>query len=137
MPLLMLFIFVATEIWILVELVNRLGPGPVFGWIFLTGLFGLWTIKHTGLQALRRVQMATAQGELPSASPLADLMKLVGGLMFFLPGILSDLIGATLVLGGSLRQRLAGRIQTGIAKARPDLRRPVILEGEYKAQNDD
>ena len=51
--------------------------------------------------------------------------------------LISDVIGATLVLGGSLRERLAGRLQSGIAKARPDLRRPVILEGEYKAQNDD
>ena len=137
MPLLMLFVFVATEIWLLVELVNRFGAGPIFGWIFLTGLLGVWTIKHTGLNALRKVQIAAAQGELPSASPLADLMKLVGGLMFLLPGVISDVIGATLVLGGSLRERLAGRLQSGIAKARPDLRRPVILEGEYKAQNDD
>ena len=137
MPLLMLFIFVATEIWLLVELINRFGAAPMFAWMFLTGLFGIWTIRQTGLQALRKVQRAAAQGELPSASPLADLMKLVGGLMFFLPGILSDVIGATLVLGGSLRERLAGRLQSGIAKARPDLRRPVILEGEYKAQNDD
>lgn len=137
MPLLMLFVFVATEIWLLVELVNRFGAGPIFGWIFLTGLFGVWTIKHTGLNALRKVQIAASQGELPSASPLADLMKLVGGLMFLLPGVISDVIGATLVLGGSLRERLAGRLQSGIAKARPDLRRPVILEGEYKAQNDD
>lgn len=104
---------------------------------FLTGLLGVWTIKHTGLNALRKVQIAAAQGELPQASPLADLMKLVGGLMFLLPGVISDVIGATLVLGGSLRERLAGRLQSGIAKARPDLRRPVILEGEYKAQNDD
>ena len=131
MPLLMLFIFVATEIWLLVELINRFGAAPMFAWMFLTGLFGIWTIRQTGLQALRKVQLAAAQGELPSASPLADLMKLVGGLMFFLPGILSD------VMGGSLRERLAGRLQSGIAKARPDLRRPVILEGEYKAQNDD
>ncbi|WP_029890916.1 FxsA family protein [Polycyclovorans algicola] len=137
MPLLMLFVFVATEIWLLVELVNRFGAGPIFGWIFLTGLLGVWTIKHTGLNALRKVQIAAAQGELPQASPLADLMKLVGGLMFLLPGVISDVIGATLVLGGSLRERLAGRLQSGIAKARPDLRRPVILEGEYKAQNDD
>lgn len=137
MPLLMLFVFVATEIWLLVELVNRFGAGPIFGWIFLTGLLGVWTIKHTGLNALRKVQIAAAQGELPQALPLADLMKLVGGLMFLLPGVISDVIGATLVLGGSLRERLAGRLQSGIAKARPDLRRPVILEGEYKAQNDD
>lgn len=34
MPLLMLFVFVATEIWLLVELVNRFGAGPIFGWIF-------------------------------------------------------------------------------------------------------
>jgi len=51
-----------------------------------------------------------------------------------LPGFLSDLVGLSLLLFG-LRKRLAMRLGEGMAKARPDLKQPVTLEGQYRRKS--
>lgn len=132
MPLLVLFLVIGLEIWGLLQLIERIGAVPVLAWVVLTAVGGLWLIRRTGLHAVRRIQIATQRGFLPPADVLSDLLVLLAGLLLLTPGLLFDLIGISLIAGQGLRQRLAGRIQSGIARARPELRSPVILEGEYR-----
>jgi len=92
---------------------------------------GTLVIRRHGFRTLRAVQEATTRGELPTAALLQGLLGFVAGLMLILPGLLSDVL-ALLLLAPALRRRIAQAIDRRIAQARPDLRQPVVIEGEYR-----
>jgi len=92
---------------------------------------GMLVIRRHGFRTLQAVQQATARGELPTAALLQGLLGFVAGLMLILPGLLSDVL-ALLLLAPALRRRIAQAIDRRIAQARPDLRQPVVIEGEYR-----
>lgn len=136
MPILILFCFIAGEIWLLLTLIERFGAVLVLAWVILSGVLGIWLIRRTGLKVVRRIQMSAAQGELPAAPMLADLLLLIAGLLFLMPGIVFDLVAVSVLASAGLRGRLATKLQAGMAQARPDLRTPVLLEGEYREITD-
>lgn len=131
MPFLLLIVWVVLEAWIVVRLVERFGPLPVLAWLALAFIAGLFVIRQQGLRAVREIQASAMRGELPAQPLLEGAVALIGGLLLILPGLLSDVFGITLLFA-TLRRRLARRVRDGIAKARPDLKQPVTLEGEYE-----
>ncbi len=131
MPLLLMLGFIALEAWIVTQAVHRFGGGWVLAALLATAVGGVLLIQRQGLRTIREVQMSTARGELPTVALLEGMVALMAGLLLIVPGFVSDLIGLSLLLVG-LRKRLATRIGDGMAKARPDLKQPVTLEGEYQ-----
>lgn len=131
MPLLLLVGWIVLESWLVVRAVDLVGGLPVTLWLLAAAAAGVLLIRQQGLRCVREMQLATARGELPTLPLLEGLVVLVAGLLLIVPGFLTDAVGASLLLLG-LRKRLAVRLGDGIAKARPDLRQPVTLEGEYR-----
>ena len=136
MPLLILLLLLVCEISLLVSLVDAIGVIPTVLWILFSGVLGLWLIRRTGLSVMRRMQEATARGELPTTDLLGDMLLLLAGVLFLLPGVLLDLFAFGVLALGGLRFWLAGKVQQRMHRAQPQVRMPVTLEGEYRRRDD-
>jgi len=116
--LLLLFVVVP-----LVELALLFKIGSVVGWewtfllVLLTGAIGSWLARREGLRCWGRVQQKLQAGELPG-DPLIDaVMILVAGVLLVTPGVLTDLLGFSLLLPAFrqvIKRRLQARFQTQV-----------------------
>lgn len=131
MRLILPLAWIFLEVLLLQRLAEARGGWAVPLVLIAAAVGGMLVIRRHGLRALREVQQATARGELPTAALLQGLLGFVAGLLLMLPGLLSDLL-ALLLLAPALRRRLAQALDRRLARARPDLRQPVVLEGEYR-----
>lgn len=138
MPALFLMMaFIGIETWGIVKVVHKFGPGFTLAWLGLAMLAGAWLIKQGGITAFRRIQAALNRNELPTADIFAGIVLAFAGLLFILPGIVTDVIGMSLLLGGAaMRKRLGERLSEQMGAARPDLKKPVTLEGEFQRKSD-
>lgn len=102
--LLLLFITVP-----LVELVLLLYLAEVTDWKFalglviVTGIAGSLLAKSQGLRAYRRIQQELAEGRVPGEALIDALMIFVAGALLLAPGILTDLVGLTLLIPAGRR----------------------------------
>ena len=132
MPLIIVvLLWIAGEAWLLARLSERIGGAWVVALLALGVVAGVVLIRHQGMRVIRELRTSVGRGELPAATMIEGVLVLFAGLLLILPGLLSDLIALSLLFLG-LRRRLALRIGEGLAKARPDLRQPVTLEGQFR-----
>lgn len=134
MPFLIMAVWIALEAWLVTQAVERIGGWPVAAWITGAAVVGVLVIRQQGLRTFRELQASVARGELPTRLVFEGLIVLIAGILLIMPGFLSDVVGLSLLLFG-LRKRLAVRLSEGMAKARPDLKQPVTLEGEYRRKS--
>ena len=117
------FLYPFAEIYVCISFVEAYGFWNALLLTMASGLLGLIIMMSQGRSALFSVQQDLAQGKDPSNRLLNQLLILLGGLLIFLPGIISDVVGLLLVLPGTrhlmlllfkstlLRQMSKGRIQ--------------------------
>ncbi|MCK4744171.1 MAG: FxsA family protein [Sulfuriflexus sp.] len=127
----------------LVEIYFLISVGQVIGTIWtvflvvFTAVLGAALLRSQGLSTLRRVQEASARGEIPALEMIEGLMLLVGGALLLTPGFFTDAIGFICLIT-PLRQtvirywikRYGSSIQ-GQSRHNPDSKGPQTLEGEY------
>lgn len=67
------------------------------GWTILAALFtsaiGLWLFGREGLRSLRAVRTAASDGKPPGPTAVDAALVALGGLLVFIPGFVSDLVG--------------------------------------------
>ena len=104
----------------LVELLLLWQIGQWIGWqwtlvlVFATGILGAWLARHEGLRCWGRLQSELRAGRLPGDPLLDALMILVAGAFLITPGVLTDLLGFSLLtplFRRPLRRWLKARIQ--------------------------
>lgn len=110
----LIFIFVAVpllELVILLRIGQWIGLMPTVALVVTTGVVGAALARQQGVRAFLAVQRELAAGRLPGRSLLDGLSILVGGAFLLTPGVLTDLLGFSLLIPGSRRwlQRLARR----------------------------
>lgn len=110
----LIFIFVAVpllELVILLRIGQWIGLGPTVALVVTTGVVGASLARQQGVRAFLAVQQELAAGRLPRRSLLDGLSILVGGAFLLTPGVLTDLLGFSLLIPASRRwlQRLARR----------------------------
>jgi UPF0716 protein FxsA len=97
--LLILFVVVpVVELWVMVQVAGVIGALPTVLAVVATSLAGLWLMKVEGLGVLRRMQRQLDAGELPADEVVDGVLILAGGLLMFLPGFVSGLLGLALLL---------------------------------------
>ena len=128
--LILLLLWTAAEIALMVRVSHWLGGSGLLIWIIAAGLIGGTLIRRQGLRTLQAVRASTARGELPAQTLIEALIVLIAGLLLILPGLISDGLALSLLIGP--RRWVARRLGAGIAQARPDLQQPVTLEGEFQ-----
>jgi len=136
MPFIILIVFVGLETWGILRLMERLGGAFVGFWLLGAAIAGLWLITHGGLNAIARVRVSVSCGELPAAEIFQGLLSAFAGLLLLLPGFITDLLAVSLLISGrGIKQRLGERLSASVAQARPDLKKPVTLDGEYRRKS--
>lgn len=122
--LILLFVTVPLlELALLLQVGQWIGLGPTVALVVATGFAGAALARQQGLRAFLAVQQELAAGGLPGRSLLDGLSILVGGALLLTPGILTDVLGFSLIvppsrrwLQGIVRRRLERRIQEGAVR---------------------
>lgn len=133
MPFIILLVFVGLETWGILRMMERVGGAYVGLWLLAAMVIGGWLIVNGGLTAIARIRLAVARGELPAAEIFSGLITAFAGLLLILPGFITDLIAVSLLISGAgVKKRLGERLSATVAQARPDLKQPVTLDGEFR-----
>jgi len=136
--MLLLFLSIPlVEIYFLIQVGEVIGALPTVFMVVFTAVLGGILLRIQGLSTLKRVQQASARGEVPALEMLEGMMLMIGGVLLLTPGFFTDTIGF-LCLIPPLRQalirywikRYGSRIQ-GQAGQNTHSQGPKTLDGEY------
>lgn len=96
-----LLLFVAMpfiELYLLIEIGQRIGLWPTFGIVLATGLLGGMLARWQGLRALQDVVGAVREGRAPTAELGAGALFLVGAALLLTPGVITDAFGFAMMV---------------------------------------
>jgi UPF0716 protein FxsA len=100
----MLFLFLLfpfVELYVFYKFIQVYSFVDALFLIFLSGLLGVLIMKMQGRATLQLFQRDIVQGQLPANQILHRALVVVGGLLLFVPGIVSDFLGLLCILPGS------------------------------------
>jgi len=96
--LFLLFIAVPiVELVVLIQLGRLIGLWPTLGIIVVTGMLGAMLASREGLRAWHALQAELAQGRVPGRPILDGLSIFAGGALLLTPGLITDVLGFTLL----------------------------------------
>ncbi len=124
--LFLLFTITTTvELFLLLEMSQRMGVRATLLLILITGITGAWLSKREGLRTLARVRSELAQGKVPGDALVDGLCILIAGAFLLTPGLLTDASGFLLLMPwfrrpikAALRSRFEAVKQEGMAAGR-------------------
>jgi len=136
--LLLLFLTIPlVEIYLLITVGEVIGAIPTVFMVVFTAVVGAMLLRAQGLSTLRRVQEASARGEIPALEMIEGLMLLVGGALLLTPGFFTDAIGFICLISPLRRAVIRYWIKRygSSIRGRPgqdsSSKGPQTLEGEY------
>jgi UPF0716 protein FxsA len=103
---------VVAEAAVLVLATRWLGGWVVFWLVLATSLLGGWVVRNEGVRAWTALSEAVQAGRMPEHDVTASRYAIVGGFLMILPGFVTDLIGAALVV--PLTRSAARRLLSGL-----------------------
>lgn len=118
MWILLVFVLPLLELFLLSHVGARLGGVATFALIVGTAVFGAWLARREGFGVLRGIQEDLAHGRTPEGRLLEGVAVVVGGLLLFIPGVLTDIVGFLLIAPGP-RQWLVPILLLGLAGVSP------------------
>jgi len=130
MPFVLLYVLV--EIVALVAVASWIGVGWTLLVLVAGSLLGLWLARREGVRAARALASAVQSRRMAHPELTDGLLVAVGGLLLFLPGLVTDVAGLLLVLPPTralARRRLvraAERRTPGLRTARIRAAGPVV-----------
>lgn len=86
------------ELALLVELGGVVGLLPTVLLVVTTGILGAALARREGLRVLTAVRSELADGRVPGGALMHGLSVLVGGALLLTPGLLTDLVGFSLLI---------------------------------------
>ncbi|MDM5299055.1 FxsA family protein [Bacillus pumilus] len=96
--LLLLILFPAVEISLFLLSSKMIGILPTMLLIVLTSALGAYFARRQGIEAFQKVQRDLQYGNMPGTTIIDGFCILAGGLLLLIPGFLSDVIGALLLI---------------------------------------
>jgi UPF0716 protein FxsA len=111
------FVVVALLLLPLAELAVMIWVGQVLGvWetialLLMVSVLGAWIVKRQGAGAWRRIRDELGIGRVPTAALVDGALILTAGVLFLIPGFLTDVLAILLLLPPSraLARRWTGR----------------------------
>jgi UPF0716 protein FxsA len=108
------------ELGLLVEIGRWLGLLPTLALVLTTGAVGAALARRQGVRVWLDIQRELREGRMPVGGMLDGFMILIGGVLLLTPGLLTDLMGLSLLLPATrrfykdrLRRRLERMMQSG------------------------
>lgn len=105
------------ELVLLIELGQLVGLLPTLALVVFTGVTGAWLARAEGVRVFFQFQRELASGRLPGQAMLDGVSVLIGGAFLLTPGVLTDVVGFSLLLPVTRRWIQRGvrrRIEHGI-----------------------
>lgn len=96
------------DIYLLIELSNRIGIVETVGIVLFTGIVGAAVVRREGRGLLRKIGSSVTAREI-SRNILEGLLLALGGLLLVSPGLVTDFLGLLFVLRPS-RERIMVRL---------------------------
>lgn len=127
--LLMILLYPFLEVASLVYMADKLGGGFVLGWVVISALIGILMLRNQKIGALLTLGAVFNQREgLSLYALLWPLRFLLAGVLFVIPGVISDVLAVLLLLP------LSGpKLRMPNAAVAP---RDGSIEGEYTRVDD-
>ncbi len=119
------------EIGVFIKVGAAIGTLPVLALTVLTAIVGLALVRAQGLETLRRAHDEIEAGVPPVRELVEGALLVVAGLCLLVPGFVTDLCGAILLVP-PLRARLAAEVIRRTAVAAPT----VVVDAEYWPDDD-
>ncbi|MTI69690.1 MAG: FxsA family protein [Firmicutes bacterium] len=89
------------ELYILFQLADVTSPLTTVGLVLITGIAGAYLAKSEGRLILSKIKLELNSGRVPGNQLLNGLCVLIGGALLLTPGIITDILGFTLVIPGT------------------------------------
>jgi UPF0716 protein FxsA len=123
------------EIILFIAVAMQLGLAGTLVELALTAFVGLTILRHGGFKTIRKVQAAVMRGEQTQPVALDGAVLLFAGLLLVIPGFLTDLVGALLLIPVARRLfvRLVGVFAlNGHFRVTPAAARSAVIDGDYR-----
>ncbi|MBE2894889.1 FxsA family protein [Spirabiliibacterium falconis] len=151
MPFLIFFsiiaLYIYLELTLLVAIGSAIGVIPLLLLLIASSLLGLFLIRMRGWYTMMKLQQQLRAGEIPSRSLFQGAIWITAGVLFFIPGFVSDILAILLLLPTTslwlehwLIKRVKGfRIvqRFGQFQQRADDNNDTVFEAEYAKKADD
>lgn len=86
------------ELALLIKLGNLIGLWPTILIVIATGVLGAALARSQGTRTVGAIRAELAQGRAPTESLINGLLILAGGVVLLTPGLLTDLLGFSLLI---------------------------------------
>jgi len=97
--LLLLFTLIPLiELSLLIKLGQHIGLGATLTIVILTGILGAYLAREQGFLTISKIRYEIQNGKLPADSLLDAVLILAGGLLLVTPGLITDMIGFTILI---------------------------------------
>ena len=81
------------EIYLLLEVGDRIGLFPTIGLVVFTAVVGVWLLRVQGFATLARAQASLSRGEVPASTMIEGVMLFIAGALLLTPGFFTDAVG--------------------------------------------
>jgi UPF0716 protein FxsA len=98
MALLLLILWPVAEVYVAIKVADWIGLLPMLLLLVAGWPLGLWALRSQGRVAWRRLGDAVGAGRAPGREVLNGALVLLGGLLMLVPGFITDVLGAVLLL---------------------------------------
>jgi UPF0716 protein FxsA len=96
--LLLLVLWPVAELFVAVKVADAIGVLLTIVLLLASWPIGSWLLRSAGRHAWQRLSAAVAAGEPPGRPVIDGALRLIGGVLFIVPGFITDVIGAALLL---------------------------------------
>jgi UPF0716 protein FxsA len=121
--LLILLAFPALEIWLIIDLTAQYGWWFI-SYLLLVTILGLRLIKEEKQLFAGRLMQTLAQSASPGSAVFGSVKNLIAGVLFVIPGVITDAIAVILLLILSTPSPSKAAFKQGAAN-------DDVIEGEY------
>jgi len=108
----------ALELYVLIQIGERIGGLATLVMLFATGILGAALARAEGLRVLRTWQSSLAAGTVPPDGVISGALVLLGGVLLISPGVLTDVAGLLLlvpVVRRPIARYVASRLERAVA----------------------
>jgi UPF0716 protein FxsA len=96
--LLLLVVWPIAELFVAIKVAEAIGVLLTIVLLIASWPVGSWLLRSTGRNAWQRLSAAVAAGRPPGRPVIDGALALAGGVLFIVPGFITDVVGAALLL---------------------------------------
>lgn len=116
------------ELYLLIEVGSDIGGFATIALCLLTAAVGGMLVRLQGMQTLMQAKHLMDAGQPPAEQMLHGIMIAASGMMLFLPGFITDVIGFMLLI--PLFRKILGRWFVGNMIIQQHSKRKTVIEAE-------